>query len=318
MVACEAVGESKHPDAVAAAKFLDVVRRDLFEHRQEAFERVRGLIGRKRGHVDVTEDLLIQLASAPGWEPMAFVLDTQSKPKTITDNVVAAAVENKSRYSRSIVKVLLDGREDQITITEKCLIAAMSPRPYDGLDHRDTIELLLNNKAIRVSPTEKFLIERVGADDLEILETYWLMTRLLDKRKGDQITITENVLVVAAAAASKSQYLNHMMSLLLERKKNQITITEDVLIAVAANEKNGAFTMLTIQREMGYLTVTEKVLAAAATNKELRSSILGDLFSRESNQRPVTNQVLKTVYQNLSDTEGRTALQLEMNKRGIC
>lgn len=268
-VVSEDVGKSQH-DAVDIAEIVQNMR-----NRHRDFDMVGDMIGRKKGHVEMTEDFLIQLASASKWGPMAFVHETQGESVHITENILTAAAENKS-HGKRIMSVLLSGRENQVSSIEKCLKAVIA-NMYDGID---IIGLLLNNKMARISITESVLIALAGSfqDDQRI---NYRKAQLFLNRRGDQITITENVLM-AAVANECGHSENGIMGLLLEREGDQITITENVLAAAAANERNGYTNIpLLLQWKESHVTITEKVLEAAATNKKLRGSILTYLFVTE-------------------------------------
>ncbi|KAK1852529.1 het domain protein [Colletotrichum chrysophilum] len=126
-LASDDVGKSERANAMAVARFVDVVQKVfLGRGRHEIFDMLRNLIGKKREYVDVTEDFLIPfIISARGWEPVAFVLDTQGTPVTMTENLLVAAAENEY-CGKSVMEVLLKRSDDQISVTDNCLKAAMT------------------------------------------------------------------------------------------------------------------------------------------------------------------------------------------------
>ncbi|KAF6841013.1 ankyrin domain protein [Colletotrichum musicola] len=88
------------------------------------------------------------------------------------------------------------------------------------------------------------------------------MELLLDRR-GDQITITEEVV---KAAVGNWQNGEQVIRLLLDRRGDQITITEEVVKAAAGNERNGKEVMeLLLDRRGDQITITKEVVKAAAT-----------------------------------------------------
>lgn len=328
ILASDDVGKSERANAMAVARFVDVVQKVFLDRgRHEIFDMLRNLIGKKREYVDVTEDFLIPfIISARGWEPVAFVLDTQGTPVTMTENLLVAAAENEY-CGKSVMEVLLKRSDDKISVTDNCLKAAMTlPR-----DCQDMITLLLNSKAAQISITEDFLVALASSDYGHFNKSSSrLVMRQLLKLGGDRITITENVLVAASENKTRDQ-IKHgaMIGLFLEQKNFQITITESVLIAAAANEGNSACIMeLLFKWKKGHFTITENVLAAAATNKDasIDNSLLKLMFHERKgvwskawieDRTKVTNQVIKTVYQNLSDSRSRDYLHFQMKRRGM-
>ncbi|CAI0648763.1 unnamed protein product [Colletotrichum noveboracense] len=325
IVASEDIDEKGHPNAVAAARFLDVAQKavEIESKRTKDFGMLQDLIGKRRGSVEMTEDFLIKLASAREWEPMAFLLATQGKPVTITENIMMAALKN-DRECGKIIELLLNGREDRVNVSDKCIKEAIvgpedvlialvtSPWVYGQASNYTNMQLLLELRGDQVPITENVLIaaaaSRHGRADKA-------MIGLLLEQKGEQITITESI--VAAAAANEDNG-DKVMEHLLQWKWNQITVTENVLVAAASNKSHRVIELL-LDRKGDQIVITEKVLAAAATNKRSRKQILHQIFSRTRDHPLVTNQVLKTVYQNLvGDDEGRAALYLEMEEREIC
>src|SRR4029077_17384263 len=94
-------------------------------------------------------------------------------------------------------------------------------------DRKEVMALLLAQREIAI--TEKGVECITESFDTKV------MTLLLD-RWGDQVTVTEEV-VIAAAGNEKNG--KGIMTLLLDRRGDQITVTEKVVIAAARNEENG-------------------------------------------------------------------------------
>ena len=90
-----------------------------------------------------------------------------------------------------------------------------------------------------------------------------VMSLLLDRR-GDQITITEEVVKAAARNRVSGE---EVMALLLNQRGDQITITEEVVKAAAGNHMSGEKVMaLLLNRQGDQITITEEVVKAAAGN----------------------------------------------------
>ncbi|KAK2755429.1 het domain protein [Colletotrichum kahawae] len=328
ILASDDVGESERADVMAVARFLDMIRK-VFLNRgcHESFDMLKNLIGKKREYVDVTEEFLIPfIKSAREWEQVAFVLNTQGTPVIMTENLLITAAGNEY-CGKGIVEVLLECSNNQISVTDKCLTAAtLHPRDCAG-----TITLLLNSKAVQINITEDFLVALAASDYGHLgKSSSWVVMRQLLELGGDRINITENILIAAAANKSRN-CISHatMIGLFVAQKNFQITITESVLLAAAANEGNSASIMEALFLwKKGHFTITENVLAAAATNKgaSVDDSLLTVMFCERKelwdtnwieDRTKVTNQVIKAVYQNLSDGRSRDYLRLQMKKRGI-
>jgi ribosomal protein S16 len=115
------------------------------------------------------------------------------------------------------------------------------------------------------------------------------MALLLDRR-GDQITITEQVVI---AAARNERHGEEVIALLLDRRGDQITITEQVVIAAARNEENGNEVMaLLLDRRGDQITIAEEVIIAAAGNWGNGKRIMALLLDRHGNQIKITEKVV--------------------------
>ncbi|KAF6806913.1 ankyrin domain protein [Colletotrichum plurivorum] len=117
-----------------------------------------------------------------------------------------------------------------------------------------------------------------------------VMALLLDRR-GDQITITEEVV---KAAAGNQQNGKEVMELLLDRRGDQITITEEVVKAAVWNGKNGKEVMtLLLDRRGDQITVTEKVVKAAAWNQKNGKEVMTLLLDRRGDEITINEEVVK-------------------------
>jgi hypothetical protein len=90
---------------------------------------------------------------------------------------------------------------------------------------------------------------------------------------AEQITITESVLVAAAANERSGK---DIMELLLDFQGDEVTISENVLAAAAANWELGkAIIALCLERKKDQIVITESVVEAVAWNTETRFFLLG-------------------------------------------
>src|SRR4029077_2338057 len=144
--------------------------------------------------------------------------------------------------------LLLDRRGDQITITEEVVTVAASNRTSG----KEVMALLLARREITI--TEK------GVECVPRSFDAKVMTLLLDRR-GDQITITEEVVI---AAARNDQNGTELMALLLDRRGDQITVTEEVVTAAAENWTSGKEVMaLLLDQRRDQIPITEEIVIAA-------------------------------------------------------
>ncbi|KAF7522297.1 hypothetical protein G7054_g12191 [Neopestalotiopsis clavispora] len=89
---------------------------------------------------------------------------------------------------------------------------------------------------------------------------------------AEQITITENVLVAAAANEKGGK---NIMEVLLDSRGDEVTISENILVAAAANWQYGkAIIKLCLERKKDQTVITESVVEAA-TSPETTFFLLG-------------------------------------------
>jgi hypothetical protein len=116
--------------------------------------------------------------------------------------------------------LLLDQRGDQIPMTEE-VVKAAAENEQTG---EEVMALLLD----RIPITGVMVSMVAGRFDGKV------MALLLDRR-GDQITITKEVV---KAAAGNSQSGKEVMALLLDRRGDQVAITEEVVKAAMGNYRS--------------------------------------------------------------------------------
>ncbi|KAL6825835.1 hypothetical protein J3E69DRAFT_335140 [Trichoderma sp. SZMC 28015] len=112
-----------------------------------------------------------------------------------------------------------------------------------------------------------------------------VMTLLLGQR-GDQITITEDIVKAAAGNENKE-----VMALLFDRRGNQITVTEDIVKAAAGNYQDDVMKLL-FDRRGHEITITEEVIKAAASNL-FGKKVLALLLDRRGSQIKITKDIFK-------------------------
>jgi hypothetical protein len=161
-------------------------------------------------------------------------------------------------------------RSDQVTITKNVVMAAAE----NWKNGKEVMTLLLD-RGDQIPITEKAVEYMVAVFDEKI------MTLLLNRR-GDQITINENVVVATVGNVWNG---DKVMGLLLDQRGDQITITEKVVIAAAGNW-NGKEVM-TLLLDLGdQIPMTEKAVENIAAVFD--EKVMGLLLDRRGDRIIIT------------------------------
>ncbi|ORY62117.1 uncharacterized protein BCR38DRAFT_347066 [Pseudomassariella vexata] len=135
---------------------------------------------------------------------------------------------------------------------------------------------------------------------------------LLLERRGDEVTITEDVVKAAARNSHNGKYL---IALLLKERGDQVTITEDVVKAAAGNWHNGRDVIALLLKERGdQVTITEDVVKAAAGNWHNGRDVIALLLKERGDQVTITEDVVKAAAGNWHN--GRDVIALLLKERG--
>ncbi|WQF87977.1 Putative alpha/beta hydrolase-1, NACHT nucleoside triphosphatase [Colletotrichum destructivum] len=197
----------------------------------------------------------------------------------VSEEEMKAATEN-SVNAKQVLVLFLDRQGDQISITEKLIVA--TARSFT--DPKGLMELLLDRQGDQITITEQLVIAAAG----NFKNPRGLMDLLLHQR-GDQITITEKVVI---AAARNREDPRGLMEVLFDRRGDQIIITEQVVIAAAGNFKNprGLIDLL-LDRRGDQIIITEQVLMAATKNRRKGNELIALLLNRRGHQFKVTEKI---------------------------
>ncbi|ETS82344.1 hypothetical protein PFICI_04220 [Pestalotiopsis fici W106-1] len=142
--------------------------------------------------------------------------------------------------------------EDIIKALEESVVEAIAGNSAFGAQEgRRVMELLLERKGDQVPITEAVVIKAAS--------TYYQLglLELLFEKRGDQVPITENV-----AAAGNDHSGREVMELLFEKKGDQIPITENVVKA-AAGSRFGRKVMELLFEKSTFLTTLDAVKSMA-------------------------------------------------------
>ena len=159
---------------------------------------------------------------------------------------------------------------------------------------KEVMSLLLDRRGDQITITE----EVVKAAARNRVSGEEVMALLLD-RQGDQIIITEEVVKVAAENLSGEK----VMALLLDRRGDQIIITEEVVKVAAENLGGEKVMALLLDRRGDQITITEEVVKAAARNRMSGEKVMALLLNRRGDQITITEEVVKAAAGNWGSEE---------------
>lgn len=202
------------------------------------------LLDRRADFITFTEEIVSFIAEHFSVQVILSLLDGRGDEITITEKIVSAAAINE--YNKEVLVALLDERGDDIIITETIMKAVLEHNAHKLLfDHREINFFIHEN-----------ILEAAAGRSLSTME-------LLFDQRGDEITITEGIVITAIESCGGDQ----KVEFLLNRRSNEVTITEKILIATANNMYCGKKAMkLLLDRRENEITITEEVVKAAATN----------------------------------------------------
>ncbi|OQE19034.1 hypothetical protein PENSTE_c016G01255 [Penicillium steckii] len=233
--------------------------------------------------------------------------DLSRTSKKLIDQKIAESAATNRQCGLLLFSYFLDRKEKIVLkITEQLLKVVMRR----GFCDEQFINLLLDkgNSDLNLTPTRmKHLAVSIGRkggmsildewldyielDEEFIKEMTWgrveVMELLLQKR-GNEVRITQNVLIEATKEADDPQ----MISLLLERRDSGTTIDKDVFLAAAQRHRKGSEEVMQILLdECGSdLVIDDEILQAIARNEYEGLGMMKLLLSRQQEGFKVTEQ----------------------------
>lgn len=162
--------------------------------RAEGIEAMADLVGQQGGFTDVSEKLIIRLASVFDEKPMEFLLDARGGQATMTENIVEAAAGNIN-CAKQMMELLLNRKGHQVFVTEKVLKAAAGNQGHGDA----VIHLLLKRRAEQVVVTEDIFAAATERSMMVLLE--W---------EGCHLTLTERV-ISSILSMLKGRYEEEML-----------------------------------------------------------------------------------------------------------
>lgn len=227
MATCSGVSER---DQAGALAFMDHLFWTYFTRNNpdeaKRLWAVTNQLGSGRGYPDITEDLLVRVASDCQKEPMEVLLDARSEQLNITENVLIAAAENP-RFGTDIMALLLDSKGDRITITEDVLKAAARNQANERV-----IAFLLERRGDQITITEDILVAA------EVGLCRGPSIKVILEWERSQITVNERVIGIIlsqnSAHWSSPGDITELMALLLKLQSGPIMITRNIVEVIVA------------------------------------------------------------------------------------
>ncbi|KAL6886872.1 Pfs, NACHT, and ankyrin domain protein [Trichoderma evansii] len=170
---------------------------------------------------------------------------------------------------------------------------------------KEIMALLLDQRGDQVTITEEVVKAAAGnwRDGKKV------MALLLDQR-GDQVIITEEVVKAAARNLSCGR---EVMAFLLDRREDQITITKEVVKAAAGNWESGKEVItLLLDRRGDQVIITEGIVSAIAAGFDKK--VIALLLNKQGNQVTITEEVVKAAAGNWKN--GKEIMALLLDRRG--
>ncbi|PTB38098.1 hypothetical protein M441DRAFT_82310 [Trichoderma asperellum CBS 433.97] len=160
-----------------------------------------------------------------------------------------------------------------------------------GSADEETMKNILSHYGDQVTVTEEVLVAATTnkSSGIKILQ-------LLLNQHGDQVLITEERV---NSAVKNSVSGKEIIQLLLDQYRNQVPITEEVVEWAAGNRDYGNEAMqLLFDRYGDQVLITEKVVENAASNFEYGDELMQLLFDQFGGQVPITEEVVKCAASN--------------------
>ncbi|KAJ0115534.1 hypothetical protein J7T55_010356 [Diaporthe amygdali] len=174
----------------------------------------------------------------------------------------------------------------------------------------DVLDYLLALRGDQITISEDLLY--IAAQDIfngaDILDLFLVM-------RGDRITVSEETL---QAVVENIRDGSAIIEIILSRYGDQIRVTEEVFKAAAGSRRCGKpLIELLLQRYKNHIRVTEEILKAAAANIEQGASIMELLLQNYVDEIDVTEEILKAAAANSKNGSAILDLLLERSRNKI-
>ncbi|ETS86383.1 hypothetical protein PFICI_00211 [Pestalotiopsis fici W106-1] len=240
-----------------------------------------------------------------GEEVVKLLLDHRGQEITITEEIVRIAAANEGWLAENVLILLLDERGQEITITEDIVKAAAENQ---GDSTTEIMNLLFNERGEEITITEE-IVKAAAANRAHSEKVF----NLLLNRRGQEIVITGEIL--KAAVSNEGWSAVEVMKLLLDQRGHEFTVTEEVVKAVAGNQRSGEDMMKLLLDQCGHeFTVTEEIVKIVAGNGVSGGKVMKLLLDRRGHEFTVTEEIVKIVAGNA--VSGGEVMKLLLDQRG--
>lgn len=229
--------------------------------------------------IKITEDILVAAASnqSSGDRIMTLLLEKHGSRIQINKNVILAAASN---IDKAIMTVLLEKRKEEIKVDDDVLYTVVE-NLYTG---KDLMALFFSQCADQVHITQDLLEAAARLGHPSLLE-------LLLNERGDEISVTENV-VMAAADNFQAQ---EMLEVLILMGGDRLKMIGNILKTFVSSEDPDLITLL-FGKYGDQITVTEDIFLASE-DAEVRNRLLeegGDKLNLTQNVMDGTARLCST------------------------
>jgi hypothetical protein len=230
----------------------------------------------------VTESLLMTIASFVNGEEMKLLLQRGGQSIQITESVAKAVAQNWNNGSQ--IMELLFEHKNQLQVTQGLFVTIATW--FD----QHVMELLLEHGGRNIQITEDIMRAAVSNE-----ENGTEMTELLLEYGGQSILVTNDII---KSAVKNEAHGAVIIKLLLEHESKDIQFTEDLVCMVANEEESGAEVMELLLENCRDIFATEGILKIAANNKESGTEIIELLLEYSNTDIEITEHVLEIAANN--------------------
>lgn len=223
---------------------------------------------------------------------IGWLLDRKDKIDVkITKRLIVAALNNESRGEK-IIQLLLIKCDVDVKFIQSLMSVFIFSGNIDAMSavlKRWVHELVLDEECLEAFVQGK-------KDTME----------LLLQERGEEVQITQNVLITAASSANDLQ----TMRLLLDRRKPGTQINREVLLAAAKNDSKSSAIMDMLLDECGQdIVIDDEIIQEIAKNFDEGLEMMKSLICRQQAGFVVTERILC----NAAQYHGRQMLELLVN-----
>ncbi|UKZ61131.1 uncharacterized protein TrAtP1_002402 [Trichoderma atroviride] len=247
-------------------------------------EALKFLLAERNQEMHMTED--IWKVAAANWnygdEAIRLLLSTKRHELHISEGILTSAAKNFD-CGHEIMKIFLEMKGDDIQITNAILEATL--RSYYTQKEMVSVLSEAQRRGIWIDMGNLVQIAAGSGRSSSAMAALFEVTK-------DEIPITEEVL--RAVARNNSSQGHTIMSTILEKKGDEIQMTEAVLMEAASSERGDDILRAIFSGTGDEIQITENVLKAAVGNEFGHVfGIMEVIFKQKGDQIHITEEVLK-------------------------